>query len=115
VEGPLRHLGVGPRHRPGHLLPNFPQLREAGWEDGRRFILDDVYDVRVVWTGDVREVSTGMDFEGAPKVEEVDAEVVPVGLVDGEYRAFVKIGLAPVWQLQRVDGGPWRITSNQPI
>jgi hypothetical protein len=95
--------------------PNFPQLREDGWQDGRRFILTDVYDVRVVWTGDVRQVSTGVDFEGAPEIDEVEAEVVHVGLFDGRYRAFVKIGLSPVWQLQRIDGGPWRITSNQPI
>ncbi len=71
------------------FYPNYPQLREDDWEPAQRLVLSDVYDIRVIWTGDVREIATGMDFEGAPRIDEVDAQLEHVGLFDGTYRTFI--------------------------
>lgn len=95
-----------------------PSLSYRGgedWEASRRLVLDKVYDVRVAWTGEIRAITTGREFEGAPRVEEVTVVLDHVGLFDGEYRAYDNVGMNCRWTLQRSDGGPWRITSNQSI
>lgn len=91
------------------------QMSDSAWEDSRRRMQDDVYGIVVVWTGEPRDVLTGMEFERAPRIEEVDLEIDHVGSFDGEYRAFSKPFFNRLWQLQRVDGGPWRISSVQGI
>ncbi|HKX39421.1 MAG TPA: hypothetical protein VJN20_12255 [Burkholderiales bacterium] len=89
--------------------------RDEHWVASRRFMLDKVCDVRVSWTDDARLVLRGDEFEGAPRIEEVRAEIEHVGLFDGEQRAFCVLGLHRSWTLQRRDGGPWRIASHQGI
>ncbi len=107
----ISYLGDG---RPV-LYPHSIRVRDNDWVESRRRILGDVCDVRVVWTGEPREVTTGREFDGAPRIEEVDAEVEHIGAFDGIHRPFLKVGLNRLWQLQRVNGGPWRISSVQGI
>jgi hypothetical protein len=52
---------------------------------------------------------TGAEFVGAPRVERVTAELEFIGSFEGEYRSFSRVGLSRVWELQRVNGGPWRV------
>jgi hypothetical protein len=95
-----------------------PSLSDRGgedWEASRRLVLDKVCDVRVAWTGEVRAVTSGKEFERAPLVEEVTVALDHVGLFDGEYRAYQNVGMNCLWTLQRSDGGPWRIISRQGI
>ena len=49
------------------------------------------------------------------RVEEVRLTVDHVGLFDGEYRAFNDVNTHRDWTMQRVNGGPWRIASEQGI
>jgi len=90
-------------------------MTDSVWEDSRRRILRDVYGIEVVWTSTPRDVITGHEFEGAPRVEEVIVEIDHIGSFDGEYRAFCNPSFNRFWTLQRVNGGPWRITSVQGI
>lgn len=77
----------------------------------RRLILSSVYDVRVAAEGTARVV---YDRDGT-RVEQAELEVDPIGLFDGEYRAFRSVDVHRRWTLQRVDAGPWRIVSEQGI
>lgn len=97
------------------LHPYEPWISDNSWEDSRRRMQDDVYAIEVVWTGDPRDAMTGAEFEGAPHIEEVDVELDHVGSFEGEYRAFSRATFNRLWLLQRVDGGPWRISSVQGI
>ena len=90
-------------------------MTDSVWEDSRRRILKDVYGIEVVWVSDPRDVIASHDFEGAPHIEEVTAEIDHIGSFDGEYRAFSLPSFNRFWTLQRVNGGPWRITSVQGI
>ncbi len=74
-----------------------------------------LYDARVLWTDDPRLVTTGQEYPGAPRVEEVLVEVEHIGIVDGEYRSFMDVTVRRYWRLQRIDGGAWRIASLQPL
>lgn len=85
------------------------------WEQSRRNILGKVYGANVVWTGDIRQITSGKEFPGSPVMEEVDVEIEHVGLFDGEYRTFTDFTVNRLWQLQRRDGGPWRVSSVQNL
>lgn len=91
------------------------RFRDSDWEDSRRKILDDVYGIEVVWIGNPRDTTTGHEFERAPHIEEVLVEIDHIGCVQTEYRAFSKPSFNRWWRLQRVDGGPWRISTVQGI
>lgn len=86
------------------------------WVDGRRLILDSVYDVRVVDVGLVHQLTSGIELAGGvPKVEEVAVEVEHIGKFPEGFRPFTRVSVTRVWQLQRVDGGPWRIVTREAI
>ena len=77
-------------------------------------------DARVVWVDDVVALTSGQEFDGAPKIEEVEAEIEHIGVVDPkaatpEYRAFKDVTVNRLWRLQRINGGPWRIASAQNL
>ncbi len=95
------------------LHPYVQVSADAEWVRSRRLLLESVCDVRVVWVSDVRTVMTGEEFEGAPVVEEVTIEVDHVGTFGPECRAFTDVRVNRSWTLQRLAGGPWRITSIQ--
>jgi hypothetical protein len=85
------------------------------WVRARRLILDKVYDVEVVDEGLVHKLTDGTEFKGAPVVEQVEVEVEHIGKFDEGYRPFTSVDVKRVWTLQRVDGGPWRITDRRGI
>lgn len=97
------------------LSPYSPRSRTLTWEDARRRILKDVYGVAVSWVGEPRELSTGKEFPGALRLQEVDVWTDHIGLFDGEYRAFTNPFLHRLWQLQRLNDGPWRISTDYGI
>ncbi len=97
------------------LHPYEDRLEDEYWEQSRRSILGKVYAASVVWTGDPRTIMTGQEFPGAPLLEEVDVEIEHTGLFDGEYRTFSDVTVNRLWQLQRLNGGPWRISSVQNL
>ena len=54
--------------------------------------------------------------EDAPRlVQEVRVLVNHIGKVDSEFRTFAGSMLHRRWDLQRLDDGPWRITSTFAI
>jgi len=92
------------------------------WDRSREFLMREVYDLEVARLSPPRVVydagtqPEGMvDEELGRRVERVEATVDHVGLVDGDYRTFAGAQLHRRWTLERLDDGPWRITSAQPI
>jgi hypothetical protein len=78
-------------------------------------MLDTVCDVRVVWVGGPQLLQTGDEYPGAPRIEQVDAELEHVGRFADEFHAFNGSEVNRLWTLQRRNGGPWRISSRQAI
>jgi len=95
---------------PGGVTPD-----DTMFEASRRSLLGRVLDARVAWTGDPVVVLDGARFEGASAIEEVEAWLEHVGSFDGETRTFNDVTVRERWTLQRVDGGPWRIATCQPL
>jgi len=92
------------------------------WDRSRKFLLEDVYDLEVAQVSEPRVVYDAalalpemVDEDDPRVVEEVQALVDHVGKADDGYRTFAGAQLHRKWTLQRVDDGPWRITSAQPI
>jgi hypothetical protein len=92
-----------------------PRSLEDDWVRARRQVLGPVYGARVAWVSDVRRLMTGKEFKGAPAIDEVDLEIDHLGLFNGEYRAFTSINVHRRWTMQRQNGGPWRITTQQAL
>ncbi|HMI52049.1 MAG TPA: hypothetical protein VK525_11085 [Candidatus Saccharimonadales bacterium] len=86
-----------------------PGSHSMDYVHARRMIMSDVYDIRVAKVGPLRSL---LD---KPKIEGVTIELDHIGLFDGEYHAYRNAELHRMWRLQRVDNGPWRITSDQGI
>lgn len=89
--------------------------RDEAWIRSRRHALATICDVRVVWVSEPRVLQRGDEYEGAPRIEQVEAELDHVGLFDGEHRAFNSIDVNRLWTLQRRDDGPWRVSSQHGI
>ncbi len=89
--------------------------RDEDWIRSQRRVLDKVCDVRVAWVGEPRLLQAGDEYAGAPRIEQVSAELEHIGLFDGEYHAFNGSEVNRQWTLQRRNGGPWRIASQQGI
>jgi len=102
------HVAFDPSYAPSGLLP-------SAWEQSRRLITDSVYDVRIDKTGPIRRIIKKDGGMGWPDVDEVDVFVDHYGLEDGKYRSFLDVNVRRRWTLQRLDGGPWRIITVQPI
>jgi hypothetical protein len=83
----------------------------SDWERSRRLIMGEVYDARVEKVGTVQRVLEHSDDNGLPNVDQVVVWVDHYGLFDGEYRTFQNVNVHRHWVLQRLDEGPWRITS----
>jgi hypothetical protein len=56
-----------------------------------------------------------VDDDDPRRVEEVSVRVDHVGRFDDGFRTFAGAQLHRNWTLERLDDGPWRITSGQPI
>lgn len=88
----------------------------SAWEQSRRLITDRVYDVRVDKTNTVRRIIKKDEEVGFPDVDEVDVFVDHYELSENEkYRTFLDVNVRRKWTLQRLDEGPWRITTVQVI
>jgi hypothetical protein len=98
------------RIQPHALPPN-----ESHFEDSRRSLASRVQDVRVAWVDDSVVVADGKRFPGALHIEEVTAWLDHFGDVGGVTRWFSDTTVRREWRLQRVDRGPWRVATAQPI
>jgi hypothetical protein len=92
----------------GGPLPNSHNL---DYVHARKMIMSAVYDVRVVSESAPKTV---YDKDGS-RVEMVVLDVDPIGLFDGEYRSFHNVDVHRIWNMQRVNGGPWKFVSDQGI
>jgi hypothetical protein len=97
------------------FYPYPPGSRDEDWIRSRRLVLDTLFDVRVVWVGAPRLIQAGTEYEGAPRIEHVSAELEHIGFFDGEYHPFNSVDVNRQWTLQRRNGGPWRISSQHGI
>ncbi|NPC71063.1 hypothetical protein HPP05_15030 [Corallococcus exiguus] len=89
--------------------------RDSEWVRSRQLLLNKVLDARVRWMGDVRVVIQGDEAPGLQRIEEVELEVDHVGLFEGQTRTFNSVDVRRRWTVQRRNGGPWRITSEQSL
>lgn len=106
------------RNNPDGSLQVCFLMQEPNEEDfgrSRTSFAGRLFDARVLWTDDPRVLTSGQEYQGAPRVEEILVEVEHVGLIDGEYRSFMDVTVNRYWRLQRIDGGAWRIASLQSI
>jgi hypothetical protein len=87
----------------------------SDWERSRRLIMGEVYDARVEKVEKVKRVLERSSDNGLPNVDQVVVWVDHYGLFDGEYRTFQNVNVHRQWVLQRLDDGPWRITSIQSL
>jgi hypothetical protein len=97
------------------LNPFAEDVNLQRWEDSQRNMRSKIYDLRVLWVDDVRPITLGTEFKAAPRIDEVEVVIDHVGLFDGEYRIFKDLTVERLWKLQRVDDGPWRISTMQNI
>ena len=97
------------------IYPHDIRIDENMWEDSRRNLLKQIYGLEVAWIDDPRTITTGKEFPNAPRIEEVAVEISVIGTFDGEYRKFAGVSVARLWSLQRIDNGPWRISSVQRL
>ena len=97
------------------LHPSGQQADDTMFEASRRSIMGRVLDARVAWTGEPVVVLDGARFEGASAIEEVELRLEHVGSFDGDVRTFADVTVREQWKLQRVDRGPWRVATCQPI
>jgi len=87
----------------------------SDWERSRRLIMGEVYDARVERVEQPKRVLAHTADNGLPNVDQVIVWVDHYGLFDGEYRTFQNVNVHRQWVLQRLDEGPWRITSIQGL
>ncbi len=85
------------------------------WLRSRRLILEPVFDVKIAFVSDPEVILAGTEFAGAPRIEQVSVELRHIGRFENTYSAFVDISVHPLWILQRIDKGAWRIISEQGI
>lgn len=74
-----------------------------------------VLDAQVAWVDDPKTLVDATRFKGASVIEEVEVWLEHVGEFEGERRTFCDTTVRPKWTLQRINGGPWRIATVQPI
>jgi hypothetical protein len=94
------------------IHPYSPRTSSLEWESARRHVLKDVYGIAVVWEGETRDLATGEEYAGAPRLQEVEIWIEHIGLFDGQYRAFTSPFYHRRWRLQRLNGSPWRISDD---
>ncbi|MEO8061930.1 MAG: hypothetical protein ABI821_04190 [Pseudomonadota bacterium] len=81
----------------------------------RNLLLHKVSHVEPVWESEPRVVIRSDAFDGAPKVEQVNVIMDHIGPFEDGDHVFCSNETARLWQLQRRDGGPWRISSRNTL
>jgi hypothetical protein len=89
-----------------------PVALQRDWEFSRKLVNDKVHDARVSRATPIRVLTHG---GSNPKVEQVTVYIYHVGQVAGQYMAYSDIEVKRVWNLQRINGGPWRIVESQHL
>ena len=103
------HVAFDPSYMPRGSFP-------GAWKQSRRLISGRVYDVRVDKVSTVRRIIEKDAEVGLPAVDEVDVFADHYELRDdGKYGTFLDVNVSRKWTLQRLDKGPWRITTVQVI
>ena len=93
----------------------------SSWDQARKRLMDDIFAIEVARVGAVRTVfdaaaQAGSRGQGGPtKVEEVFIKINHIGKVGDEFRTCALPMTRRRWELQRLDNGPWRITSTYAI
>ena len=102
------HVAFDPHYIPRAAFP-------GAWEKSRKLISDRLFDVRVDKASSVRKIIEKNDEAGWPDVEEIDVFLDHFELVDEKYVSFLDVNVRRKWTLQRLNQGPWRITTLQVI
>ncbi len=76
----------------------------------REDTLPYVEDIRVLSESKPQLVFAGDTALQIPRVEQATVIVEHIGKFGDEYRSFTNFQVKRVWQLQRLDQGPWRVT-----
>jgi hypothetical protein len=105
--------GGPPLFDPDYRL--LPAHFEDAWQASRRLIAGDVYDARIGRVERTRLLHEPGENDPIPRVEGARILLDHVGLIGGEHRTFSDINVHRVWRLQRLDGGPWKITEVQRL
>ncbi len=93
----------------------YPDVRrDPDWTKSRRTVLGSCFALRVVWIDDPVDISP-KGIDGMPRIERVIVEIDHVGQFDGAYHAYNLVEVHRHWHLGRIDGGPWRIMTQQGI
>lgn len=81
----------------------------------RNLMLHKVSHVEPVWESEPRAILKGDEFDAAPRLEAVNVLMDHIGHFDDGDRVFCTTELTRLWQLQRQNGGPWRIASRNTL
>lgn len=81
----------------------------------RNLLLHKVSHVEPAWESDPRVVIAGTEFDGAPKVEQASVLMDHIARFDDGDHVFCSSDVNRLWQLQRQNGGPWRICSRNTL
>lgn len=91
------------------------------WDRSRTLLLEDVYGLEVASVStprvlyDASNQPAGRVDPTPATVEEVRVTINHIGRFDEEFRTFAGAVLHRRWRLERLDDGPWRVTSAQTI
>jgi hypothetical protein len=85
------------------------------WERSRLSITGEILDARAAKAGHVRKILEKNSETGTPEVEEVDVLVDHFALFDAEVRSFMRPDHPRLWPLQRINGGPWKISRDHSL
>lgn len=98
---------------------DFPSA-DSEWTQLRSLLENDVYDIFISGSGEVRQVMTGKELGEFPSgftlpaVYQVAVSVTYIGKFGEEYRAMTRPDLRTQWMLQREDSGPWLLVPPNP-
>jgi len=89
------------------------------WNSSRKKLMGEVYDLEVYHVGRIRRVYEGSPIDGSADgtsvVDEVSLMVMPVGKFDDKFHTYQHPRIKRKWSLQRLDGGPWRVSDTRPL
>ncbi len=93
---------------------------ESDWSNSRRLIMSTVFDAKINRVSTVRRIIQKDEKAGISSVDEVTVWIDHVGklekdkeynLFDKDYRVFTNNSVNRSWTLQRIDEGPWKIST----
>ena len=90
-----------------NFMPDYTRARDL--------MLHKVAHVEPVWESEPVVVLRGDEFDGAPRIDQVQVLMDHIGQFDEGAHVFCTIELTRVWVLQRRNGGPWRIASRNVL